>query len=415
MDDILCNIEPDWIAVLHEVTLLNAVCKRLFRQDVSRMCPPPAKWFEFARLTPYKDIKVVIIGQDPYHTPGLAHGLAFSSLGEIPPSLRNIFKCLVSCGLLPNMPSTANLTPWANQGVLLINGALSTMQGRPKAHMKTWEPYVDHVITRIAADHEAQGHKLIFMLWGAFAHTYKDILCDYNHVVMCWKHPSPLAQSGSGKPFIECDHFQRATDMAGICWALEAPAEPVVRKYKDGYKPKWFNSIGHTHVAFTDGSCVGNGTKGAVAGYAAVFVDGPFVNTLLMGNVKAKPSNIRAEGMAIYDAIERMLEDPNLVHGCVVTDSEFWINMIEKHMPMWPPEKFKEMANPDLTTALWSIWNKTGAATIELRHVRSHQKVTKPGYDKYCAEQNNYADALAKYAREALPPGTKKRDVVPYD
>ena len=457
MDEVTANLNKVWKAVLYSdkefdghssYELLNTVHEQILKKekgDISNTCPVPGLWLEFARITIYEQIRVVIIGQDPYNIPGTDHGLAFSSLGhKIPPSLRNIYKCLMNTGHIKKIPKSYDLTKWAEQGVLLINGALSTRQYKPKVHAKKWEPYVDNIVERIASDFEDRGVKLIFMLWGEFAKEYAELVNGNFHEVMTWIHPSPMAQDGRPKSekFISCDHFTRANEIleVPIDWHIgdtepisdsesdeeKAPiVSPVVRKYKDGYKPKWFHSNGNSHVVFTDGSCTGNG-KGqkAIGGYAAVFVDGMFVDTLLTGNLKTKrypASNIRAEGMAIKDSLALMLEDPNLEHGCIVTDCEFWVKAIYEYMPSWSDERFRTKANYDITSGIWEMWNQAKrTARMEILHVYSHNKsgwLDEPTgtYKRYCADQNDYLDQLAGYARASMLKGSRKRSKVPYD
>lgn len=438
----LRQINASWMRVLAgdengSMELLEKIAPKL-----SNTCPPPELWFEFARLSKYEELKVVIIGQDPYFTEGTAHGLAFSCMGKIPPSLKNIYKCLVKTGCLDYMPESADLTRWAKQGVLLINGALTTRLGEAKAHAKQWAPYVRLLIETISQDFENDDRQLIFMLWGGFAQGYEDVISDYHHI-MKWAHPSPLAQGrlSPSKKFVRCDHFKKANELLAepIDWRVddsdseessdessdEPSDEEPKRVYQDWYNPEFFQSDGNKHVVFTDGSCEPNNkSPSSVGGYAAVFVDGKFQDTALLGNLgigKYFASNIRAEGMAISDSFDLMLSDKKFKSGVVVTDCQLWINMLTMWMRNWDESKFREKENYDITSALWDKWNRLKRkGTIEIVHTPSHNKKKwlneKLGtYKRYCGEQNKYADALANYARLNIPQQTTQKIEVPYE
>lgn len=442
----LKHINAAWMRVLYSEEeidgstskqLLHQVCARIEKKEgtLKNTCPPPKQWFEFARLTKYQEIRVVIIGQDPYYTEGTAHGLAFSCTGSVPPSLRNIYKCLKNTGCIDELPESADLTKWAKQGVLLINGALSTRLGKAKVHAKAWEPYVDLLIERISQDFEKDGKKLIFMLWGAFAQEYKELISDYHHVWK-WAHPSPMAQGSlpAKKKFINCNHFVKANKIDPIDWSVDdSDSEssdsdddpPNNTPYQDWYEPSYFKSDGCRHVVFTDGSCEPNNKSPAsVGGYAAVFVDGKFRDTILMGNLCTDTyyaSNIRAEGMAINDAFDSMLSDKRFKSGIILTDCKLWINMLINWMPNWDEDKFKEMENYDITSDLWSKWCQLKRkGTIDIIHVPAHNKkkwLDEPSgtYKRYCGEENKFADALANYARLNMPRNTKKQVPVEYE
>jgi ribonuclease HI len=145
-------------------------------------------------------------------------------------------------------------------------------------------------------------------------------------------------------------------------------------------------------------------------------VQGPFKDTVIYGNLEVNKnyaSNIRAEGQALISTLEFLEKNLDKWSECLlVTDCEFWINMVTKYMPRWSEEKFKEKANSDMTLKLWDIWKKLMSKDKELSlyHVRSHNKngwkSAKEGtFEKYCYEQNDYADQLCGYARKALKPG----------
>ena len=170
-----------------------------------RIFPPSAQMFAAFNATDFESVRVVILGQDPYHGPGQAHGLSFSVPDGVPPppSLQNIFKELERDLGLPR-PSTGNLTPWARQGVLLLNAVLSVEMARPGAHQnKGWEGFTDEVIRRLSTEREG----LVFMLWGAYAQAKGRIIDNRRHCVLRAPHPSPLS---AHRGFIGCGHFSAA-------------------------------------------------------------------------------------------------------------------------------------------------------------------------------------------------------------
>lgn len=167
--------------------------------------PPAAKIFAAFDACPFDKVKVVILGQDPYHGPGQANGLCFSvSPGiELPPSLINIFK-EVSSDLGTPMPSDGNLERWAKQGVLLLNATLTVEAHKAGSHQgRGWEEFTDAAVRKLAEDRDG----LVFMLWGSYA-IRKGAFIDRNrHLVLTAPHPSPLS---AYRGFFGCKHFSQA-------------------------------------------------------------------------------------------------------------------------------------------------------------------------------------------------------------
>lgn len=157
-----------------------------------------------------QDIRVVILGQDPYHALGQAHGYAFSVPDGVrpPPSLRNIFLELArDCGC--GQPPSGNLLGWSRQGVLLLNTALTVEEKRPGSHARQgWEPVTDALIDAIAAEPAAK----VFLLWGAQAQAKRDriLAAGTRQLVLCANHPSPLSARRPPRPFLGCGHFSQA-------------------------------------------------------------------------------------------------------------------------------------------------------------------------------------------------------------
>jgi len=172
-------------------------------------CYPPAKLvFNAFDRCPYDDVKVVILGQDPYHGPNQAHGLCFSVNDGVPfpPSLRNIFKELKD-NLNKDIPNTGNLEAWANQGVLLLNATLTVRSGQAGSHQKKgWETFTDAVIDKLNKDKEG----LVFMLWGNYAQKKGKFINEEKHLVLKAKHPSPLSANFGG--WFGQQHFSKGND-----------------------------------------------------------------------------------------------------------------------------------------------------------------------------------------------------------
>lgn len=181
--------------------------------------PPGGKIFNAFNTTPFSAVKVVLLGQDPYHEPGQAHGLCFSvNAGvQIPPSLRNIFTEIQNeLGVAP--PPSGDLTRWARQGVLLLNATLTVRRGQAGSHQgHGWEQFTDAVIRTLATQRE----HLVFLLWGAYAGKKADFIDAQRHLVLRSPHPSPLsAHRGffGNNHFRLCNEYLQAHGMAPIQW-----------------------------------------------------------------------------------------------------------------------------------------------------------------------------------------------------
>jgi uracil-DNA glycosylase len=167
--------------------------------------PPGREIFRAFDVCPFEAVKVVILGQDPYHGPGQAHGLCFSVNDHVkmPPSLINIFK-EIHADLGKPMPRTGNLERWARQGVLLLNATLTVRASSPGSHQnKGWEIFTDAVIHKIAVEKE----HVVFMLWGAYAQKKGELVDQNRHLVLKAAHPSPFS---ADRGFFGCRHFSTA-------------------------------------------------------------------------------------------------------------------------------------------------------------------------------------------------------------
>lgn len=202
-------LPPAWRALLREETekpYWSALSKRVDEAyDAGEVFPPRSKLFSAFELTPPERVRVVILGQDPYHEPGQYYGLCFSVLDGVPfpPSLVNIFREIES-DLGKPFPSSGRLERWADQGVLLINAILTVRAHQAGSHRgRGWERFTDAVIREL---NERKEH-LVFMLWGAYAQKKGAFIDCSRHCVLTAPHPSPLS---ADRGFFGCRHFSRA-------------------------------------------------------------------------------------------------------------------------------------------------------------------------------------------------------------
>lgn len=214
---LLPELEKDYMQSLKQFL-------RAQKSQGKQILPPADRWFNALNSTPLDQVKVVILGQDPYPTPGHAHGLCFSVLPEVrplPKSLINIYKELASDLGIENRHG--HLQHWANQGVLLLNSVLTVEAGHANAHQgKGWEQFTDKVIRVL----NQQQHSLVFVLWGAYAQKKGAIIDDSRHLVIRAPHPSPLsAHRGffGSKPFSTINHFLVQQQQSEIDWSLPEP------------------------------------------------------------------------------------------------------------------------------------------------------------------------------------------------
>ena len=219
-------LDSSWLAVLgseFDRPYMQQLRQFLQQQkDTGKVIyPPSAQWFSAINETPFNDVRVVILGQDPYHGPDQAHGLCFSVLPgvKLPPSLANIYKELVDdVGFVP--PKHGCLTSWARQGVLLVNATLTVEQADAGAHQgKGWEQFTDQAIRALSDRREG----IVFLLWGSYAQKKGAFIDQSRHLVLKSVHPSPLS---AYRGFLGCKHFSATNTylkqqvQAAIDWQL---------------------------------------------------------------------------------------------------------------------------------------------------------------------------------------------------
>lgn len=186
--------------------------KDFLRRELAKsktIYPRGREYFNAFNSTPFDEVKVVVLGQDPYHGPGQAHGLCFSVQDgvDIPPSLVNIFKEIQNdlC-LQPSHFTTGCLKPWAAQGVLLLNSVLTVEAGRAASHQgRGWELFTDRAVQLL----NEKKDNVVFMLWGAYAQKKGAVIDEKRHLVLRAPHPSPLS---AHRGFLGCRHFSKAND-----------------------------------------------------------------------------------------------------------------------------------------------------------------------------------------------------------
>ncbi|MEO6882578.1 MAG: uracil-DNA glycosylase [Bacteroidia bacterium] len=206
------EIEKSWKAILADEFNANYFKElKLFLMEEKkkhRIFPPGKLIFSAFNRTPFEKVKVVIIGQDPYHGYGQANGLCFSVSNGIkqPPSLVNIFKELVADINIP-FPKTGNLEPWADQGILLLNATLTVRENEAGAHQKRgWEHFTDTAIGELSARKKG----LIFLLWGKYAQAKEELIDTTKHHVLKAAHPSPFSAYNG---FFGCKHFSKTNQL----------------------------------------------------------------------------------------------------------------------------------------------------------------------------------------------------------
>jgi uracil-DNA glycosylase len=215
------KIEQEWLEVMRpefEKPYFNDLKPFLLEEKkLYRVYPPGNRIFAAFDYTPFSKVKVVILGQDPYHGDGQAHGLCFSVPDGIalPPSLVNIYKELSDDLGIP-VPKSGNLEKWAKQGVLLLNATLTVRANQAGSHQRHgWENFTDEVIRQLSARHSG----LVFLLWGSYAQAKSDLIDTSKHFILKAVHPSPLSVY---RGFFGCRHFSKTNELL-----VKAGKEPV--------------------------------------------------------------------------------------------------------------------------------------------------------------------------------------------
>ena len=222
------ELEPSWLAVLvNEFEKDHMLKLKQFLKEEKdaghTIYPKSSNIFAALNITPFDKVKVVILGQDPYHGPNQAHGLSFSVQKgvQVPPSLQNIYKELATDIPGFTIPRTGDLTEWAQQGVLLLNATLTVRAAMAGSHQKKgWEKFTDTIIKKISDEKKG----VVFILWGNYAQSKAELIDVDKHLIIKSTHPSPLAVSRGGffgsKPFSRANEYLEKQGEKPINWQI---------------------------------------------------------------------------------------------------------------------------------------------------------------------------------------------------
>ncbi len=428
-DKMMKKVTPDWVQFLDDyklTPLLKSALKEALQgynsKDIIKYVTPNIEDIMTWAHYPLKDVRIVICGQDPYysldkHGKKVAHGLAFSTLdmGKIPPSLKSIYHSLKRDGLINKIPKVHNLSNWAQQGVLLLNAALTTVIGKAGAHSHVWKKFTDMLFVAISEHFAIQNIPLIYMLWGRDAQSRTKFINKIHHVLKT-AHPSPMAQhsiSNVDNKFVNCTHFVTANELL-----TGAGYDPII----------WENVI--QHEVYTDGSC--KLTPGAIpkgfradknskAAWAFYISNGPFKEHKASGMIKSKkihmmkeskeeeymayPTAIRGEGVAIIKALSFIYNNKKRFTGIITlkTDSQFWHDIINSPK-MNENYNHNNAKNLDIVLKLKELNTKinNNIGKLIVKHVRASHDRPKPDEtdldDLSDWVYNNKVDFLAKEA-----------------
>lgn len=436
---VLKGVHPEWVQLFKDRGLMPCIqealdgIKDLSPEEVS---PPPPLIFEAFRYFAPGETRVVIIGQDPYPTGAM--GLCFSILSGTPlkQSLVTIMKNLTNHKLAAKpvlgAPTAGDLRPWAVQGVLLLNAALTTRIGQRRSHYRLWDGFVRGVIRAVSTggtDGRLPPTPTVFMLWGRDAQQFAGSIPNpLVHWVYYWSHPSPLANNrlGVSDRFENAPHFVDANAVLPtrgekpVCWDPAAPS-----------------------CVFTDGACTGNGAPAAAAGFGVVFSGGPLSGTRIAGRVAPRayrlvpgrpappggvsyllepdpdspetpPTNNRGEYLGMCWALLALLRAGVQGEVEVVSDSRLVIQTLNEWLPARREKGTeKELANYDLVVIADTLYRelierlyRASGKQLLLTHVRSHQPPPPndaPMRDRLLWKGNDVADKVATTAVTTAP------------
>lgn len=334
-------------------------------------CPHKDNILEFAKFS-LIGAKVVILGMDPYPNKGDAHGLSFSTKSnKCPASLNRIFLTL-------GIDEHLDLTYWAIQGIILLNTALTVKTGQPGSHIKTWAPWMNKLITALSTECP----DLIWCLWGSHAQEKEAFIKSGK--ILKWCHPvAPTVPS-----FSKCDHFKI-----------------ISQQYPDII---WDFSQTETHL-FTDCSAPNNQSKYCRASWGVLCTKGIYLGRSwgeVLETVKipfkveiteARPTNIRAEGLALVQAL-KIAKICSGIKVKIFTDSMFWIDMLKNYIPNWVANKiaFVQKKNSDIVTSIWDAYCGNHAEIIFVPCWHDRPEPDHSSIDYYHWKGNKDVEAVAQ-------------------
>lgn len=335
----LNGITKKWLEVMTANTMFQEL--KTILASISHHTPAECDIFNFARHS-LDNVKVVVIGMDPYPVSGDADGYSFSTKSKVcPASLARIYSVLIKEKLLRAAPTTFDLSYLAAQGFVLLNAALTVEPQRPGSHIKLWSSWTDQLIQNLSA---VVPDGTIWCLWGADAQKKSGLIAT-RHVVLTHCHPIAMQIPNFGS----CTHFRTIADK-----------HPEI---------VWDPSETETHF-YTDCSARGNQFKDCKASYGVVCTRGLFKSRTWGGEifskqimfqkemVAARPTNIRGEGEALIKALQLARTLPRNTKIRIYSDSKFWIvDMLEKYIPDWVERNadFTNKKNSDLVEKFWNL------------------------------------------------------------
>ncbi len=420
-DEIVANLAPGWRELLDAAALKAALGEIDKLGDGPYTAPPAPLILEMLRYTAPMETVFVVMGQDPYPTPGDATGLCFSTgaRGSVPDSLRNIFACLRAGGLMrEDSGVTGDLTSWALQGGLLLNRALTTRVGARNAHSTIWKKFTEDLLVKVCeARRNVPGRgPLVVLLWGREAQGLTARVRLAGAEAREWSHPSPLSDNKQPpeRKFAACGDFLyinkllREHKLRPICWG------PLAESF-----------------AFCDGACSGNGQSNAVAGFGVSWAGGACGGGRLCGRVeetiyalvdpshplrgfralagtKKPATNNRGEYLGMCWALYGLLVCGVRGTAEVVSDSMLCVKTLSE----WLPARRRkgtahELENLDLVEIAEALLSalRAQAALVILTHVRSHQSAPSNSQSRefFLWKGNEAADRLAASGVAGMP------------
>jgi uracil-DNA glycosylase len=386
-----------WTQILTEVGAFKCLDK-VKDQDISPKKEDVFKAFEY---TPYDNVKVVLIGQDPYPSKLNAMGLSFSIPKgvKLTDSLKNIYKCL------DQKSTNGDLTCWTKRGILLLNAYLTTLEGKSKAHKEEWKKFLPSLLPKLPKN-------AVIILLGNDAQSYEKY-CD-GRKVLKWGHPSTLNRYNSTdnpQNFKYCTCFKEANNLTGIDFSVEDneqfPDEQFINELSVEEQPIVKQSIleQSKYILFTDGGATGNGKSKAKGSYAWCLMDADkelaegsgLIEKKVIGEEVILPSNNRGEMTAILLGLQKAI-DMGLKQVVVISDSEYSIKSCTVWCDKWIKEnKLEGKKNLDL---VFDIRDKLTKIDATFKHINSHTTQPKIGSHEYF--EWYYNDKVDKMCAELL-------------
>lgn len=411
---------------------------------LDNLCPPLENVLEAFKYFEVDEMRVAIIGQDPYYKKGVANGLCFShninnECKRIQPSLKWIYEAIINSKYMAKQPENGDLFPWVKQGVLMLNRYLTTIVGKAGQH-RFWGAFTDEVIKLISRE----ANRTIFMLWGNVAQELEKYIDGENHYVLKYVHPSPLARHSVKFEF--CPHFTEANKILNsmgvkeINWRItdgndtienalndilfseestvvitkEVITKETVKEPEPEDKPEEEPEIIEINnfVAFTDGSAIRNGKPSCEAGCAFVILQ-KLTDTEYKilheykENVKniisETPTSANSELLGVLKCLESFLENhitENHQELVVYCDNSYTVNTIEKWADKWIKQgSLESKKNPDIVKKLIEARDKirNNNTTLSVIHMGSHKKEPEKNTEEWCKwYYNDIVDKLAK-------------------